>query len=75
MKLGAKAEATAPKIMITATRDVDLLASDHVGDPTEDEGADKGAQDGGSGDPAGLDGAEVPLVVTRAAAVPITKRS
>ena len=41
--------------------DVDLLAADDVGDAPEGEGTDEGAQDRRSGDPTGLERAEVPL--------------
>ena len=61
MKPGAKAEASAPTIMITATHGVDPLAAEHVGDPSEDERAEEGPQDGGAGHPTGLERAQVPL--------------
>ncbi len=42
-------------------RDVDLLPTDHIRDPTEDEGADESPENGRSGDPARLERAQVPL--------------
>ena len=76
MKLGAKAEADRAEDHDDGDGDVDLLATEHVGQAPEGEGADEGAQDGGAGDPTGLEGAQVPLRSPPAPpTVPITKRS
>ena len=60
-KSGAHAEATAPEDHDHRDSDVDLLAADDVGQAPEGKSPDKGAQDGRSGDPTGLERAEVPL--------------
>ena len=47
--------------MIAATMVYTALAPEHVGDPTEDEGAEERPQDGGTGYPTGLKRAQMPL--------------
>lgn len=44
-----------------ADGDVDLFPTQHVGQAPEGERAEEGTEDGGTGDPAGLQGAQVPL--------------
>ena len=42
-------------------RDIDLLSTDHIRNAAKGERTDKGAENGGSRDPTGLERAEVPL--------------